>query len=465
MTDTTPDTPAPRASAPPPRFVTGSIMRHVAVMAATAGVGLMAIFAVDVLSLLYVSWLHSDAKIAAVGFASAILFFAMSVNIGFMIAISALVSKALGSGDRVKARRVAGSGVALTALVSAIIGMGMFFARDAMLAGLNARGETAEIASRFLAVTLPANIFMGFGIAFSAVLRAAGDARRAMYVTLGGGIATAFLDPLLIFGMQLDVMGAAYATMISRLIFCAIGYHGAVTIHGLVARPRWVDAKQDAGPLRAIAGAAVLTNIATPVGNFFLTRIMAEFGDAALAAGAVIDRLTPLAFGGLFALSGAVGPVIGQNWGAGLFERMRITLTDSFKLSAGYIVVMWAVLFACRGLIVDAFHLSGQAAELVRLFCLVSGPGWLGIGALFVANASFNNLGAPIRATLFNWGRATLGTVPFAMIGATWRGPAGAMIGVMLAGIVFGAAASVSAYLVLRDIAAAGLRKPAPGGR
>ena len=123
---------------------------------------------------------------------------------------------------------------------------------------------------------------------------------------------------------------------------------------------------------------------------------------------------------------------------------------------------MWAVLFACRGLIVDAFHLSGQAADLVRLFCLVSGPGWLGIGALFVANASFNNLGAPVRATLFNWGRATLGTVPFAMIGAAWWGPAGAMTGVMLAGIVFGAAASVSAFVVLRDIAAAGLRKPAP---
>ena len=465
MTDTTSDTPAPRASAPPPRFVTGNIMRHVAVMSATGGVGLMAIFVVDVLSLLYVSWLHSDVKIAAVGFASAILFFAMSINIGFMIAISALVSKALGSGDRAKARRIAGSGVAITAALAAVIGMGMFFARDAMLAGLNAKGETAEIASRFLAVTLPANVFMGFGIAFSAVLRAAGDARRAMYVTLGGGIATAFLDPLLIFGMQLDVMGAAWATMISRLIFCAIGYHGAVAIHGLVARPRWADVKQDAGPLMAIAAPAVLTNIATPVGNFFLTRIMAEFGDAALAAGAVIDRLTPLAFGGLFALSGAVGPVIGQNWGAGLFERMRTTLSDSFKLAAVYIVVMWAVLFACRGLIVDAFHLSGQAADLVRLFCLVSGPGWLGIGALFVANASFNNLGAPIRATLFNWGRATLGTVPFAMIGAAWWGPAGAMIGVMLAGIVFGVAASVSAFIVLRDIAAAGLRKPAPAGR
>ncbi len=50
---------------------------------------------------------------------------------------------------------------------------------------------------------------MGVGMALSGVLRAAGDARRAMYVTLAGGIVTAFTDPLLIFGLGLGVYGAA----------------------------------------------------------------------------------------------------------------------------------------------------------------------------------------------------------------------------------------------------------------
>ena len=58
-------------------------------------------------------------------------------------------------------------------------------------------------------------------MALSGVLRAAGDARRAMFVTLAGGIVTAFTDPLLIFGLGLGVYGAAWATVISRLVFLA----------------------------------------------------------------------------------------------------------------------------------------------------------------------------------------------------------------------------------------------------
>ena len=439
-------------------------MRHVAVMSATGGVGLMAIFLVDALSLLYVSWLHSEVKIAAVGFASTILFFAMSVNIGMMIAVSALVSRALGQRDREAARRLGGSGVALTALCAAAVGMGMWLFRESLLAWLNAEGEAAKLASRFLAVTLPANIFMGFGIAFSAALRAAGDARRAMYVTLGGGIATAFVDPLLIFGLQMDVMGAAWATVVSRLIFAGIGYHGAVVVHDLVARPRLGSTLKDSRALAAIAGPAVLTNLATPFGNAFLASIVAKYGVQAMAAGAVIDRLIPLAFGGLFALSGAVGPILGQNWGAGLFGRMRRTLSDALLLNLVYVGTTWIALMLLRENIIAVFALHDQAADIVRLFCFISGPAWVGIGALFVANAVFNNLGYPLLATLFNWGRATLGTIPFAYAGAHFYGPQGAIIGVFAAGAVFGMAAAWSSWLVMRRLAAKGKPPPVRAG-
>jgi Na+-driven multidrug efflux pump len=72
-------------------------MRHVIVMTAATPVGLMAIFIVDLLSLLWVSRLGDPKLTAAVGFASQVLFFSISINIGFSIAICALVSRALGS--------------------------------------------------------------------------------------------------------------------------------------------------------------------------------------------------------------------------------------------------------------------------------------------------------------------------------------------------------------------------------
>ena len=76
-----------------------------------------------------------------------------------------------------------------------------------------------QVASNFLAITIPANVPMALGMAMSGVLRAVGDARRAMYVTLSGAIVTAILDPALIFGLGLGVYGAAWATVASRLLF------------------------------------------------------------------------------------------------------------------------------------------------------------------------------------------------------------------------------------------------------
>src|SRR5918997_702300 len=109
-----------RTRPPLPRFVTGSTMRHVVVMTATGSVGLIAIFMVDFLSLLYISWLSDPRLTAAVGLATIVLFIATSINVGLMIAVGALVSRALGAHERAAARRLGGTTtthMALDALV------------------------------------------------------------------------------------------------------------------------------------------------------------------------------------------------------------------------------------------------------------------------------------------------------------------------------------------------------------
>jgi Na+-driven multidrug efflux pump len=69
----------------------------------------------------------------------------------------------------------------------------MFLLRDWILTTvLHGHGESAEVASKFIAISIPANVPLAVGMTFAGVLRAVGDARRAMYVTLSAGIATAF---------------------------------------------------------------------------------------------------------------------------------------------------------------------------------------------------------------------------------------------------------------------------------
>ncbi|CAN7564524.1 MATE family efflux transporter [Bosea sp. LjRoot237] len=427
-------------------FVSGSTLRHVAVMTATASVGLIAIFVVDFLSLLYVSRLGRPEATAGVGYATIVLYLMISFNVGLMIAVTALTARALGAGDREGARRIAGSTLTVMAMAGLALSVVMLPLLPWLLPKLGAHGESLAVATSFLWITLPSNALMALGMGLSGVLRAVGDARRAMYVTLAGGIVTAALDPLLIFGLGLGPDGAAWATVFSRVVFLAVGFHGALRVHRMIARPTLAALRRDARPTFAIAAPAIMTNLANPIANACFFGIIARFGDQVIAASAIIDRLVPVAFGVLFALSGAVGPILAQNWGAQRYDRMRQALTDSVSFAAAYVAVAGLLLALLRHQISALFGTSGETAELVAFFGLIAGPMWLFVGALFVANSAFNNLGMPFYSTLFSWGRATLGTVPLAWLGAQYAGPKGALAGAALGAVLFGIAALVTAY-------------------
>jgi putative MATE family efflux protein len=435
-----------------PRFVTGSTMRHVVVMTGTGSIGLMAIFAVDLLSLLYISRLGDPTLTAAVGFATVILFLTTSINVGLMIAATALVSKALGSGDREKARKLAASTMAMGAALAIVISLVLIPVLPVLLKWLGAEPEAIRHALHFLWITLPANGLMMLGMGFSGLLRAVGDAKRAMYVTLAGGLVTAVLDPVLIFGFKLDVVGAAIALVVSRMIFALVGWHGAVRVHDVVAHPDLTDMRNHAKAMAGIALPAVLTNIATPISMAFMAGVIARFGETAIAGNAVIDRVIPFAFGGLFALSAAIGPILGQNWGAKRYDRMHRSLIDGVIFTLVYVLLVWALLFGLRGTIVQLFGAVGLAADLIIFFCMISGLLWFFNGLLFVANTSFNNLGFPLLSTAFNWGRATLGTMPFAVLGAQWGGPQGVFIGVTIGSLLFGCSAILVAFWTIKRL-------------
>ena len=447
------------APVPVVRFVTGSILRHVVVMSATGSVGLMAIFVVDLLSLLYVSKLGDPRLTAAVGFASIVQFIAVAINIGLMIAAGAVVSRAIGRGDMQEARRLATSATILGALVAAgIVGL-LLPAAEPVLRAIGAEGETLRVAERFLWIALPSNVLMGVGMMFSGLLRAVGAARQAMSVTLGGAIITAGLDPVLIFGAGLGVDGAAITLCVARATFALIGWHGVAT-RAMLARPRLSEVVGDAPPLFRIALPAVLTNLAPSVASGFLAHVLARFGPEAVAANAVIDRLTPVAFGGLFALSGAIGPILGQNWGAGRFDRMRGVLRDSIVVTVVYVALVWSALALTRAPLTRLFALEGEAADLFGFFCLVGGGVWFFNGLLFLGNAAFNNLGFPLRSTLLNWGRATLGTIPPALVGAAYYGPRGVIAGIGLGSLLFGGIGIVLAWRTVAILEARAAKPP-----
>lgn len=440
------------------KFTTGSTMRHVVNMTATSSIGLIAVFLVDVLNLFYISQLGQQELAAAIGYASTLLFFHTSIAIGLTIAATALVSRAIGAGGLAAAKQLAGSALLLIGAISLLLTLATYPLLPALLQMLGAQGETARLAQRFCAIVLPSIPLLALGMCLSALLRAVGDAKRAMYVTLGAAAATAVLDPLFIFGFGLGLDGAAYANICARMVLISIGLHGVLTIHQLYARPSRAAFMQGLKPFFAIGIPAILTQVATPVGNAAVTAAIAKYGDNAVAAWAVVGRLIPVAFAGLFALSGAVGPILGQNLGAKRYDRLRSTMRDSLKFTLIYVCVMWALLALAGSHIAAAFGAVDLGRELIVFFCLFVAGSFLFNGCLFVANAAFNNLGYPLYSTMLNWGRSTLGVVPFVWLGSHWYGALGVLAGYGLGVVFFGIAGVWLCFHVLGKLEREALR-------
>jgi putative MATE family efflux protein len=434
-------------------------MRHVAVMTATGAVGLMSLFLVDVANLFYISLLGQAELAAAIGYAGTVQFFMISVSIGLSIAATATVSQAVGAGDGPGARRLAASSMVVLVAIAGLVAAAAWLNRRALLMLLGAGDETLEIASGFLAIVLPSVPILGISMVSGGLLRSVGDARRAMFVTLSAGAVGATLDPLFIFGFGLGVDGAAIVSVLARMTSAGIGLWGAARVHDLIGRIDLAAAQDDARRLLAIAGPAVATQVSTPIGNAYLTRLVSEYGDAAVAGWAVTGRFTALAFAGVFTLSGALGPILGQNLGAGLYPRIRRAYRDALLFAALYVLTAWLLLWLATGVIAAAFGLHGAGVEVLRAYTRFGAGGFLFTGALFVSNAAFNNLGRPAWSTGFNWSRDVLAIPALGFVIGGMFGATGVVAIQALASLLVGILAALAAVRYIDRLSAP------PGGR
>ena len=291
------------------KFVTGSIFRHVVTMTATGAVGMIAVFMVDLANLFYISLLGQAELAAAIGYSATIMFFNNSLSIGMMIGGSAIIARALGEERKELAKRRAGSALIAVFLMMIVVAGLVFAFIPQLLTFIGAKGDTHTIATSFLSIVIPSMPFLGISMMLAGIMRANGDAKGSMYVTLAGGFASAILDPIFIFGFGLGIEGAAIASVLSRFVMIGMGIRGTLFVKQILAKPTDMeDLFSQWRVLFPIAVPAMLTNVATPVGNAYVTMSIADYGDQAVAGWAIIGRIQPLGMDGplcTFRLGGA----------------------------------------------------------------------------------------------------------------------------------------------------------------
>jgi len=427
-------------------FTQGSTLKHILVMTLASAVGLVTLFFVDLVDMYFLSLLGENHLAAAVGYSGALLYFLTSGCIGLSIAMGANVARALGEHDRARAKAYVTNTLVYSVIVTIIITLPCMIWLRELLSFLGASGATLEFAIQYTIILLPTTAAIGIAMGLASALRAVGDAKHSMYAILSGGIANAVLDPILIFTFEMGIEGAAWASVAARFTMIFVAGFYVIKQHKLLEKFNVQSWLGDARAVFSVAGPAIMTNLVTPIGGGYVMKSMAEFGDGAVAGAAIIGRIVPVAFGALFALSGAMGPIIAQNMGAKQFDRVRSTVRNAVLFVFVYVVFIWLVLFLLRHHIVSVFDASDEAAMLIVEYCNWIALGFIFNGLLFVANATFNNIQAAHLATVSSFARSILGTIPLVYLFALWWGPVGVLAGEIAGAAVFGTLALMVAF-------------------
>jgi len=328
------------------RLVSGSIPGHLVSQTLPAVIGVAAIMSVGIIDAYFVGQLGS-APLAAISFIFPVTVACTSLGVGVMVGINSVVARALGEGDGAKAARRANFGIVFAALVGVLMGLALYALIDPIFTAMNAPDHLMPLIRAYMipyACGFPLSLAI---MGFNGVLRGQGEAKRTSTVSIVYAAANWVLNPILItgaFGFEgYGIAGSAYATGIGW----AMGVATALWLLKGTPLPLDVGLLRNCNlidPARAIIRVglpAAFSNAINPLGLSVLTAIVALEGEAAVAGFGAAGRLQSFVIVPLLGLSGAIGAIVGQNWGAGQIERAR----EAMRYAFGFCIV-WGLLVA-----------------------------------------------------------------------------------------------------------------------
>lgn len=408
------------------KLVRGSIPGHLAGQTLPAIIGVAAIMSIGLVDAYFIGQLGSE-ELAAISFIFPISVALTSLGVGVMVGINSVVARALGEGDEEKAARRANFGMVFAVACGLVMGLALFTLLDPLFALMNAPDNLLPLIRTYMqpfALGFPLILAI---MGFNGVLRGQGEARKTSFVSLTYAAANWVLDPILItgaFGFEgFGIIGAAYATVIGWacgvLVAILLVRSSDIPLNPMLLRN--CSLIDPAASILKVAAPAAFSNAINPIGLSILTALIATAGQDAVAGFGAAGRLQSFATVPLLALSGAIGSIVGQNWGAREYDRAR-----EAALYAGLFCVTWglgtAVILSSAGeWFADLFTQEPAVIEEFARYLRIAAWGYAGFGLLIVANGILNAIDRARYALLQSIARVFLVMLPVAwLLQASW---------------------------------------------
>lgn len=277
-------------------FTEGSVARHVLVMSSTSALSLLAVFLVDIFTLLYVSMLHDPMLLAATGVAKVLIFLNSAVSSGLIIAAATVLSERIGHRASKASSRLVTHLMLMVVIASGAAAALQLALLVPLTRWLGADASTYEASRIFIWLTLPFSVLQSAMQMAAQILRTTGDSRRALCVVLSGAATLALADPLFIFGFSLGLEGAGISYALSALVSLGLGIYWLRARLAMPFSIRWRLLRLHTRKVMQVGLPAMVGNLATPVGLTYLVSSIGAYGTSALAAMSVMDRVMQFAY-------------------------------------------------------------------------------------------------------------------------------------------------------------------------
>jgi putative MATE family efflux protein len=382
---------------------------------------------------------------------------------------AARVSLLLGNGKKEEANAILPNTFALSLFFYLIVSSLTFIFLEPILYAFGASEQTLPYASEYLKIIIPGHIFTSLSYAYTNIMRASGHPMIAMNTLIMGALLNVLLDPIFIFWFNLGIKGAAYATVISMLISCLWIMHyffrkdNTLSFRKLTfnisqfSRQRLKDLRfsilNSQFSILSIGLSSFLLHTATSLVNVLMNHTLQNHGgDLAIGAFGIITSFTSLIVMAIVGMAQGMQPIVGYNYGAGLYDRVKTTLKYCISIATIITTLGCIIALIFPHYIARLFTIDTNLVNITASGLSIYASTFFVVGFHIIVTNYFQSIGRAGVSIFLSLSRQILLLIPFILLFPPIWGLTGAWMAQPVSNIISAAIAIVILSLHLKKL-------------
>lgn len=309
----------------------------------------------------------SSVHFAATSFVWPINFLFISLGIGLSIAGTSLLSQLVGAGKYKEARKYTSQLMVSSLLLSIVFTIAGVASSPHIIRLMGGEGEFAILANTYLRITFLDLPFMFLYFNINSIMNAQGNTITPTILSAISALINVILDPIFIFTFKMGIAGAAWATVLSRVVLAIFGLVIVLKENNEI-KPNLRGFKFDKDILREILRVGLPASIGqtgASIGFMVLNGFIVSYGTATMAAFGMVNRVTSLVMQPAMGVGAALTAVVGQNLGAGQLDRATEGFNKASKIALYIGIIGGVLIFVFNKQIVHFFIQSKDEPEVI----------------------------------------------------------------------------------------------------